>query len=142
MTTVPRTGPDQRIRPDEDERPLSELLNEVVGDLQTLFHQELQLAKAEMREEATRAGKAAGLFGGAGFAGYMTLVLLSLAAVFGLAQLIGPAWSALVVAAVWAVIGAVLYMRGRSEMRRVSMTPERTVETLKEDAQWAKHPTR
>jgi uncharacterized membrane protein YqjE len=124
-----------------DEKSVAELVTEVTGDLQKLFRQEVELAKAEFREEAAKAGKAAGMLSAAAFAGYMTLVLLSLAAVFGLAVLIGLGWAALAVAAVWAVAGAILFAMGRSRMRRVSPTPERTIETLKEDARWAKHPT-
>ncbi len=114
----------------------------MIEDVQRLLRQEMALAKAEIREEAAKAGKAAGLLSGAGFAGYMVLVLLSLAAVFGLAEVIALGWSALVVAAVWAVIGAVLFLVGRGRMRNVSPTPKQTIETLKEDAQWARHPTR
>ncbi|MFJ9553841.1 phage holin family protein [Nocardiopsis sp. NPDC101807] len=145
MATVPRPSPStrDRIRPEpvQDDRSLAELVGEVTTDLQTLFRQELALAKAELREEAAKAGKAAGLLSGAGFAGYMTVVLLSLAAVFGLAELIGLGWSALVVAVLWAIAGAVMFLMGRSRMREVSPRPDRTIETLKEDARWAKHPT-
>lgn len=139
MATVPRPSPStDDIR---DESSLSELVSEVTGDLQKLFRQEIALAKAEITEEASKAGKAAGLLGGAGFAGYMTIVLLSLAAVFGLGELIGLGWAALIVAVLWAIAGAIMFVMGRSRMREVSPTPERTIETLKEDAQWAKHPT-
>lgn len=142
MATVPRPSPSPSPRQDTgDNSSLGELVGEVTDDLQTLFRQEVALAKAELREEAVKAGTAAGLYSAAGFAGYMTVVLLSLAAVFGLAELVGLGWAALIVAAVWAVAGAVMYFVGRSRMREVSPKPERTVETLKEDAQWAKHPT-
>lgn len=145
MATVPRPAPgtQDRLRRDQvqDDRSLSELVGVVTSDLQTLFRQELALAKAELREEGAKAGKAAGLLGGAGFAGYMTVVLLSFAAVFGLAELIGLGWAALVVAVLWAIAGTVMFFIGRSRMRDVSPTPERTIETLKEDAQWVKHPT-
>ncbi|SIO90858.1 phage holin family protein [Nocardiopsis sp. JB363] len=145
MATVPRPTPgtQDRIRRewDQDDRSLSELVGVVTSDLQKLFRQEIDLAKAELREEGAKAGKAAGLLGGAGFAGYMTVILLSFAAVFGLAELIGLGWSALVVAVLWGIAGAVMFVIGRNRMREVSPTPERTIETLKEDAQWVKHPT-
>ncbi|MFE6389413.1 phage holin family protein [Nocardiopsis dassonvillei] len=145
MATIPgarrETGGERR-EPGEEEQSFSELLGAVTGDLQKLFHQELALAKAEMREEAVKTGKAAGLLSGAAVAGYLALLLLSLAAMFGLAELIGLGWAALVVAVVWAIVGAVLAVMGRNRMREVSPKPERTIETLKEDAQWAKHPTR
>jgi tetrahydromethanopterin S-methyltransferase subunit C len=121
---------------------LGELVSEVTSDVQTLFREEVELAKIEVREEATKAGKAAGMFGGAGFAGYMVALFASLAAVFGLANVMDPAWAALIITGVWAVIGAVLFVLGRSRMRTVSPKPEQTIETLKEDAQWARHPTR
>ncbi|MFF8288974.1 phage holin family protein [Streptomyces sp. NPDC016309] len=124
------------------ERSAGELLSAVTADVQTLFRQEVELAKAEVREEAAKAGKAAGMFGGAGFAGYMVALFLSLAAVFGLANVMDAGWAALIVTAVWAVVAAVLFVMGRSRMREVSPKPEKTVQTLKEDAQWARHPTK
>ncbi|MCP9985551.1 phage holin family protein [Streptomyces sudanensis] len=114
----------------------------MTADVQHLLRQEVKLAKVEIQEEATKAGKAAGMFGGAGFAGYMTALFLSLAAVFGLANVMDAGWAALIVTAVWAVVAAVLFVLGRSRMREVSPKPEQTIETLKEDAQWARHPTK
>ncbi|MEV5339610.1 phage holin family protein [Streptomyces sp. NPDC052676] len=124
------------------DRSMGELLSEVTSDIQTLFRQEIELAKAEIRQEATKAGKAGGMYGGAGFAGYMVALFASLAAVFGLANVMDAAWAALIVTALWAGIGAVLFVMGRSRMREVSPKPEQTVETLKEDARWARHPTK
>ena len=121
---------------------VGELLSQVASDVQTLFRQEVELAKTEVKQEAAKAGKAAGMYGGAGFAGYMVLLFLSLAAVLGLANVMDGGWAALIVTAVWAVVAAVLYARGRARMRTVSPTPEQTVETMKENTQWARHPTR
>jgi hypothetical protein len=120
---------------------VGELLSQVTSDVQTLFRQEVELAKTEVRQEATKAGKAAGMYGGAGFAGYMVLLFGSLATVLGLANVMDGGWAALIVAAVWAVVAAVLYAQGRTRMRTVSPTPEQTVETMKENTQWAHHPT-
>ncbi|MCX2923101.1 phage holin family protein [Streptomyces sp. NEAU-W12] len=128
--------------PPGQEQSVGELLAGVTSDLQTLFRQEVELAKAEIKEEGTRAGKAAGMYGGAGFAGYLVLLFLSLAAVLGLANVMDGGWAALIVAAVWAVVAAVLYQKGRARMRAVSPKPEQTVETMKENAEWARHPTR
>jgi hypothetical protein len=128
--------------PRDQDSSVGELLSEVTSDIQTLFRQELELAKAEVREEAGKAGKAAGMYGGAGFGGYMVALFASLAAMFGLANVMDTGWAALIVTAVWAGIAAVLFVMGRSRMREVSPKPEQTVETLKEDAQWARHPTK
>jgi hypothetical protein len=125
----------------QEDASMGELLSTVTSDVQQLLHQEAELAKAEIREEAAKAGKAAGMFGGAGFAGYMVALLLTLAAMFGLANVMDLAWAALIVTALWAVIGVILYSRGRARMRTVSPKPEQTMETLKEDMRWARHPT-
>ena len=129
-------------RVDSSGESLGDLVSELTGDLSKLMRQELELAKAEIRQEATKAGKATGMLAAAGFAGYLTTVLLSLALVFALGAIMPLGWAALIVAALWGLAGAVLYTSGRARLRTVDPKPERTVETLKEDAEWAKHPTR
>lgn len=120
---------------------IGQLIGEISDDLSRLFRQEVALAKAEVREEAAKAGKAGALLGAAGFAGYLTVLLLSLAVVFALGNVMDLGWAALIVAVVWAVAGVVLYQAGRARLRTVSPVPNRTVETLKEDARWMKNPT-
>jgi hypothetical protein len=111
---------------------VGELLSNVTEDLSTLMRQEVALAKAEMKTEVSKAGKAAGMLGGAGFAGYMVLLFLSIALWWGLANVMDQGWAALIVAAIWAVIAAVLFVTGRSKLRTVNPKPERTVETVKQ----------
>jgi Flp pilus assembly protein TadB len=134
--------PAQEFGEGQQEPSLGELISEVTEDFQRLFREEVLLAKTEIREEATKSARAAGLLGAAGFAGYMVVILLTLAAVFGLGAVIPLGWAALAVGGAWALIGLVLYSTGRSRLRTVSIKPERTIETLKEDAEWARHPTR
>lgn len=115
-----------------------QLASEVAKDLSTLVRQEIALARAELTQEAKTAGAAAGAFGGAGFAGYFVLVFASLAAMWALGSVIHLGWAALIVAAVWAVIAAVLAAVGRGKLKAFNPKPERTVETVKEDVQWLK----
>lgn len=115
-----------------------QLASEVAKDVSTLVRQEIALAKAELQVEAKTAGVAAGAFGGAGFAGYFVLVFLSLAAMYGLDALMPTGWAALIVAAVWGVAAAVLALVGRKKLKDFNPKPERTIETVKEDVQWAK----
>jgi Flp pilus assembly protein TadB len=124
------------------EASVGSLVTEVTRDLTTLFRQELELAKAEIKEEVGKAGKGAGLLGGAGFAGYLVLLFLSLALMFGLWAWMPLGWAALIVAVLWGIVAAVLYARGRRSLREVSPKPERTIETMKEDVEWAKTRTR
>ena len=115
-----------------------ELASAVAKDLSTLVRQEIALAKAELQQEAKTAGTAAGAFGGAGFAGYFVLVFLSFAAVYALDSVMPAGWAALIVAGVWAVIAGALALVGKKKMQGFSPKPERTIETVKEDVQWAK----
>jgi hypothetical protein len=110
---------------------LGELLGEVTRDLSTLMRQEFALAKAELKESATTTAKGAGLIGGAGYAASMAVLFLSIALWAALSLLFGAGWSAVIVAVLWAIIAAVLYMVGRSQMKKVQGAPQ-TVETLEE----------
>jgi len=120
---------------------IGELIGNISNDLSTLFRQEVDLAKVELKQEASKAGKAAGMLGAAGFAGYLAVLLLSLAVVWGLANVIDEGWAAFIVGLVWAIIGAVLFVIGRNRLKTVDPVPHRTVDTIKEDAQWLKNPS-
>lgn len=126
----------------EDSASTGQLLARISGDASRLLQQEAELARIEIRDEAAKAGKAAGMFGGAGLAAHMVLLFGSLAAVFGLAHVLDPAWAALIVTGIWLLVGLALYASGRVRLRRVPSKPERTVETLKENAEWLRHPSR
>lgn len=128
-------------RASSTEPSVGELVSEISDDLTQLVRSEIELAKAEVKQEATRAGKAAGMLAGAGYAGHLVLLFGSLTAIFGLAHLVGLAWAALIVTGIWALVGAVLFMTGRKRMSAVQVKPERTTEALKEDARWARNPT-
>jgi hypothetical protein len=127
MTQVPEPTPEEKAA----STSLGDLIGEVSKDLSTLLRQELDLAKAELRQSATRAGKGAGLYGGAGIAGYFAVLFLSVALWWALGYLIGNAWSAVIVAVIWAIIAAIMYFVGRREMSAVKGMPQ-TVETVKE----------
>jgi Putative Actinobacterial Holin-X, holin superfamily III len=124
--------------PPSSDQSVGELVSGIAQDLSTLMRQELDLAKAEIRQEASKAGKAAGALGGAGIAGWMVALFLSFTLLYLLDSAIDAGWAALIVALIWAVIGAVLFVIGRNRLKSVDPTPHRTVETVKEDVQWLK----
>ena len=119
-------------RPDVEGASVGALIGEVTKDLSTLMRQEFELAKAEIKVEASKAGKGAGLMGAAGFAGYMTVLFLSIALWWALSHLVGHSWSALIVAILWGVIAAVAGLMGKKKFDQVNPKPERTVETLQQ----------
>jgi len=126
---------------DEDlrDRPIGDLVKQLAGQTSTLVRQELDLAKAEMSQKATVAGKGAGLLGGAAVVGLLAAGSLTACLILALSEVI-PAWlAALIVALVMGAIAAVLALQGRNRIRAATPpVPEQTVETVKEDVEWAK----
>ncbi|MEY9776933.1 putative membrane protein [Arthrobacter sp. MW3 TE3886] len=110
---------------------LGDLLGEVTRDMSTLMRQEVELAKVELKQSATRAGKGTGMLAGAGVAGHFVLLFLSLALWWALGNVMGLGWSGVVVAVIWAVVAAVLAAMGRKELNAIKGMP-RTAETLQE----------
>lgn len=119
-------------RPDVEDVSVGQLIGEVTKDLSTLMRQELELAKAELTAEAKKAGQGAGMFGAAGFAGYMVLLFLSCALWWALENVMDAGLAALIVAIIWGVIGAVAFVLGRNKFREVHPKPERTIDTLQQ----------
>jgi uncharacterized membrane protein YqjE len=124
------------------DRPIGELLKELANETTTLVRQELDLAKAEMREKAGKAGPGFGMWGAAGVTALLALGSLTAFLILALDGAI-PNWlAALIVGVVYAAIAGVLYVRGKQRVEEAgSPVPEKTIETVKEDVQWAKHPT-
>ena len=124
------------------DRPVGELLKQLATETTTLVRQELELAKAEMREKAGKAGPGFGMWGAAGVAALLALGSLTAFLILALDEAM-PNWlAALVVGLVYAVVAGFLYLRGKRRVEEAgSPLPEQTIETVKEDVQWAKHPT-
>ena len=110
---------------------LGDLLGDVTRDMSTLMRQEVELAKVELKQSATRAGKGAGMLAGAGVAGHFVLLFLSLALWWALGTVMGLGWSAVVVAVVWGIAAAVLAAIGRKELNAIKGMPQ-TAATLQE----------
>ncbi|UUL76516.1 phage holin family protein [Pseudarthrobacter sp. Fe7] len=114
-----------------DNASLGELLGDVTRDLSTLMRQEVELAKAELKQTTSRAGKGAGMLAGAGVGGHFVLLFLSLALMFALGAIMALGWAALIVAVIWAIIAAVFASTGRKELKQIKGLPQ-TSETLAE----------
>ena len=121
-----------------DERSLGQIVSDVSTDLTTLMRQEIELAKVELKQEVTQAGKGAGMLGGAGLAGYFVLLFLSFALVFLLDSWLPIEAAALITALVWGLVAAVLAVVGRKKLREANPQLPVTQQSLKEDAQWVK----
>jgi uncharacterized membrane protein YqjE len=120
------------------EESIGDLLKRLSQDTSTLVKQEMALARAELTEQGKRAGKGAGMLGGAGVAGLLTLGALT-ATVIGVLDTGMAFWlAALIVTIVWAAVAGVLALQGRNEIKEATPPAPQTVETVKEDARWAK----
>jgi uncharacterized membrane protein YqjE len=138
--TEPNTSPNGGPR-DVGSVPVGQLMSKVAEDLSQLMRSEVALAKVEVKEEVSRAGKAGAALGGAALAGWLTLLFASLALMYALDAVMPIGWAALIVAALWGVAAAVLAVMGRNRLRQVNPVPERTIETVKEDVQWLQNRT-
>ncbi|WP_224769159.1 phage holin family protein [Nocardioides ochotonae] len=119
------------------ERSLGDIVSDVTSDISTLVKQELELAKTELKQEMTQAGKGVGLLGGAGVAGHLLLIWVSVTLTAVLDSWM-PLWvAALIVTVLWAVIAAVLAVTGRKALKESNPQLPTTQRTLKEDARWA-----
>jgi hypothetical protein len=123
-----------------EDRSIGELFGQLTQDMTLLFRQELQLARTEMSDKVSVvAGNLVSVLAG-GFVAYVGALALVAALILGLHQLadISPWVSALIVGALFAIAGYVMLNRGLKELKRVDLAPRRTVESLKDDVQWAK----
>jgi hypothetical protein len=136
MTTQHPGGPSDS---DLGERSMGELLKQLSEQTTRLVHQELELAKAELTQKGKEAGAGAGMFGGAGALGLAALGALSACFILAL-NAIMPAWlAALLVAVIYGIIAFVLVKQGRAKLKAAGPpVPEQTIETVKEDVEWAR----
>jgi uncharacterized membrane protein YqjE len=131
-------GVDLSREPKAADKSLGQLFSEMTSDLGTLMRKEVELAKVETKEEVARAGKAGGMLGAGGITAYLALLFASFALAWLLDEAMHTALAFLVVAVLHGVIAAVLLSRGRARLKDVSPVPQQTVETLKEDMEWAR----
>ncbi|MEH1014790.1 phage holin family protein [Micromonospora sp. CPCC 206060] len=113
---------------DKAQHSIGQLLADASRDLSTLLRQEVQLAKAELRQEARTAGTVAAMVAAAAIAGLLTLLFLSQALWWGLSNVMDQGWAALIVAVLWGIGGGVLAARARRQLSAIRTLP-RTKQT-------------
>ncbi len=138
-------GPPEELK----ERSLPELVKQLTEQTTTLLRQEIELAKveakeavdiakAEMTEKAKEAGKGAGMLGAAGVLGLLAGIAFTAFLILVLATFL-PDWlAALIVTVLYAAIAGVLALRGKKQLQEIDPAPKQTIETVKEDIEWAK----
>jgi uncharacterized membrane protein YqjE len=126
---------------DPRERGIGELVKDLASQTSTLVRQEIQLAQAEVTQKGKVAGKGAGLLAGAGVFGLLALGALTAALIALLDKAMATWVAALIVMALWAIVALALAKAGQKSLQKATPPAPQTVETVKEDIQWAKNPT-
>ena len=138
MSGLPGVDPTPTTAAGGDNRSLGEIVGDIGADLTTLVKKELELARTELKEEATKAGKGVGLLGGAGVAGLLALILVSFALSYLLDNWMPVELAFLITTLLWAIVAAILAKKGRSAIKQSNPQLPETQRTLKEDAAWAR----
>ena len=123
---------------DTSDRSFGDLIKELTGEFQHLARAEVELAKVEIREEIGDAKDAAVKFGIAGATAVLAVLMLSFAAAWGLAEVMPAGVAFLIIGMVYAAVAWWGYSRARESAKRVDPVPQQTIQTLKEDVQWAR----
>jgi uncharacterized membrane protein YqjE len=126
---------------DARERPIGDLVKDLAGQTSTLVRKEIELAQAELSQKGKVAGKGAGMLVGAAVAGLLALGALTAVLITLLDDVMPTPLAALIVTVLWAVVALVLASAGRKSLKQATPPAPQTVETVKEDIQWAKNPT-
>jgi len=126
---------------DARERPLGELVKELSSQTSTLVRQEIELARAELQQKGKLAGKGAGMLAGAAVFALLAMGALTAGLVAVLSTAMATWIAALIVMVLWLIVAAVLAKAGQKSIQRATPPVPQTVETVKEDIQWAKNPT-
>ena len=125
--------------PDRSELPVADLVKQLSEQTSTLARKEIELAKAELTAKGKRAGIGAGMFGGAGLVGLYAFGALTAAIILALAEGLDGWLAALIVAVVYGAIAGVLALTGKTKVQQATPpVPEATVDSVKEDVEWAK----
>lgn len=124
------------------DKSLGELVASATADISTLMRKELELAKVEIKREIKAAGKGVGAFGAAGVAGAIGALFLLIALAYGFSKLYGDhvGLGFLTVGVILLVVAGIAALVGKKSISKVG-PPERTIETVKDDVAFAKHPT-
>ena len=126
----------------ENNRSIADVLQDIIANVQAIIRSEVRLAKTEITEEATKASRAASMMVGGAVTGLFTVWLLLLTIIYALATVI-PIWSAaLLLLVIMAVVTAYLLTAGKKRFKAVHATPEKTIESVKENVEWVKSQTK
>jgi uncharacterized membrane protein YqjE len=137
--TEPGYPPPDPAEPIDPDQSLSDLVGRMTNDVGKLVSTQIELAKVEIKEEVRRAGKGVGMVGGGGLAGWFALLLVSMGIAFGIGNAMDSVgWGFVLVGLVYAAIAAGLVLKGKQQITSATPVAEQTIESIKEDVEWAR----
>ena len=122
------------------QRSFPKVLQDIISNLQEIIRSEFRLAKTEIKEEAAKAAKPAATFGVGLVLGFYGIGFLLLASVYALSRVMAGWLAALLVGTILAIVAIALLISSGKKLKRVNPTPDKTMRSLEENLQWAKHP--
>jgi hypothetical protein len=137
--------PGKKVTGEENlrDKSMPELVGDLIIEITDLVREEIAMAKAELSEKIGAAGRGAGYLSGSMVAGLMALGSATALAIIALALVVDAWLAAAIVTGSWILLAAILFLTGTRQVKEaVPPVPQKTVQTLKEDAKWARHPTR
>jgi len=133
-----RSEVDDPTRPARPELSLTEVVGKLGDDLTALLTTQIEIAKLEIKQEASSAARGPAMLSAGGLAAVVAVFMLSAAAAWAIAAPLNEWLGFLIVGLVWVLVGTVLVLIGRRRLREVSITPKRTVDELRADRDLAR----
>ena len=140
--SMERRYDEEPTSPGREHRSLTGLFSELADETATLVRKEVELARAEMSEKVNQATTGATSLAAGGAVAFAGFLFLLLAATYGLAEWFEPWLSALIVGGVVLIIGLIMLAVGRNRLSAQGMKPQRTIDSLREDRDWAREQIR
>jgi uncharacterized membrane protein YqjE len=132
---------DERFPIDEPDKSLGQLVGDLTSEFSTLVSAHLDLAKAELREDAKQAGRASAMLAAGAVGGLLAIAMLSAALGWALAEIMAPGWAFLIVGLLWAVVAGALVLAGKKRVAQMDSALDDTMHEIKEDQRWLRTQT-
>lgn len=132
---------DERYPIEEPDKSIGQLVGELTGELSTLINTHLELAKAELRQDAKQVGRASAMLGAGAVGGLLAIAMLSAALGWALAETMAPGWAFLIVGLLWAVVAGTLVLAGKKRVAAMDRALDDTMHEIKEDQRWLRTQT-
>lgn len=132
---------DERYPIDEPDKSLGELVGELTGELSTLISTHVELAKAELRQDAKQVGRASAMLAVGVVGVLLAVAMLSAALGWALAETMAPGWAFLIVGLLWAVVAGGLLLAGKKRVAAMDRALDETMHEIKEDQRWLRTQT-